>query len=80
MYVLTIFCPCIALTFTPTLGGGDVKAYFVIVETNFAHNIGLLDVLVLLYYYRTELLTHNKLLLKGELLPRGTKRKPVVRR
>ena len=46
MSVYTVVCMLIALPFTQTLGGGDVKAYFIIVEPNLAYNIGLLDVLV----------------------------------
>ena len=43
--VYSVSCTCIALPFTYTLGGGDVKAYFFIVQPNLVPNLGLLGIL-----------------------------------
>ena len=45
MSVCTLICLCTTLPFTPTLGGGGVKTYFIIVEPDLACNIGLLGIL-----------------------------------
>ena len=42
--VFTFVCPFSDFTFTPTLGGGNIKAYFTIVEQNFACNLCLLGI------------------------------------
>ena len=43
--VCPVICPCIALTFTPALVGGDVKAYFIIAQLNLARDLGLPGIL-----------------------------------
>ena len=45
MYVCDVVCPFIALPLTPTLGSGNVKAHFTIIESNLAHKLGLLSIL-----------------------------------
>ena len=45
LYICPVVYPCIVLTFTSTLGGGDVKAYFIIVQPNLACNLVLLGIL-----------------------------------
>ena len=45
MLVFTIFCLCITFFFILTLGGVNVNVYFIIVEPNIAHNLGLLGIL-----------------------------------
>ena len=45
LYIYPVLCPCIALPFTSTLGGGNVKTYFIIVQPNLAHNLYLLGIL-----------------------------------
>ena len=37
--------PYITLHFNSTLGGGNVKAYFIIVQPKFTHNLGLLSII-----------------------------------
>ena len=45
MYVSTISCPCIDLTSTITLGGGNVNAFFLIIKLNLTNNLGLIGIL-----------------------------------
>ena len=45
MYVFPIVYLCITFPFIPTLGGGDINMYFIIVEPNIAHNLGLIGIL-----------------------------------
>ena len=40
-----VICPHISLHFTFNLGGGDVKAYFIIVYPNSARNLSLLGII-----------------------------------
>ena len=45
LYVCTVICTCIAFPFISTLGGGDIKTYFVTVQPNLAFNLSLLGIL-----------------------------------
>ena len=45
----TVICPCIALPFTSTLGGGEIKVYLIIFQPNLAHNLGLLGIIGVYY-------------------------------
>ena len=42
--VCPFICTYIELPCMYNLGGDEVKAYFIIVQQNFAHNLGLLDI------------------------------------
>ena len=51
MSACRVIFTCITLTFTYNLVGGKLKAYFIIVQQNFAHNlvsIGILGFIILL--------------------------------
>ena len=47
MSICQVFYLCIALPFTSTLSGGDINPYFIIVQLNLAHNLGLLGIIAL---------------------------------
>ena len=44
VYVCTSICLCIAFSFASSLGGGYVKAYFIIVQPNLARQLVLLGI------------------------------------
>ena len=45
LYICLVICPYIAFPSIPTLIGGNVKSYFIIVEPNLTRNLGLLGII-----------------------------------